>query len=269
MGRVLGEDEQRWLALAIGNSRFHWGWFDRTCLLQAWDSDHLSADRICELASGQTEWHQLPDFPAIASQPELWLVSTVPEQTNLWRSYPHLHTIALTEIPLENLYPTLGIDRALAAWGAGEQFGFPILLIDGGTALTITGINAMAELVGGAILPGVRLQWRSLAQSTAALPEVFAVKQLPDRWATSTPDAIQSGVMHSLIAGLQGFIGDWRQQFPESAIAITGGDGALLHQILTQLDAMLPIFYQPHLLLESMARLRSKQPPKSPTSGGL
>lgn len=258
---MLCEDRQSWLALAIGNSRSHWGWFDRTRLLQAWDTDHLSADRIRELAIGQIGWHQLPNFPAIGTQLELWIVSTVPEQTNLWQSYPHLHPIVLSDVPLDKLYPTLGIDRALAAWGAGQQFGFPVLLIDGGTALTLTGINAAAELVGGAILPGVRLQWRSLAHSTATLPEVFEVNRLPDRWATNTPDAIRSGVIHSLIAGVQGFIADWRQQFPQSAIAITGGDGALLHQILIQLDATMPIFHQPHLLLESVAKLRSSKLP--------
>lgn len=255
---MLGEESQTWLALAIGNSRSHWGWFDRTDLLQAWDTVHLSADRIRELAIDQTGWQRLPDFPAIAAPPELWLVSTVPEQTNLWRSYPHLHAIALTDIPLGNLYPTLGIDRALAAWGAGQQFGFPVLLIDGGTALTLTGIDAANELVGGAILPGLRLQWRSLTQSTATLPEVFEAGGLPDRWATNTPDAIRSGVIHSVVAGLQGFIADWRREFSQSAIAITGGDGALLHQILTQLAPAMPIFHQPHLLLESIARLRSR-----------
>ncbi|MBD2090445.1 pantothenate kinase [Microcoleus sp. FACHB-1515] len=249
-------ESQTWLALAIGNSRLHWGWFDRTNLLQAWDTEHLSADRIRELAIGHLDWQQLPDFPAIGSLPELWLVSTVPEQTEWWRSYPHLHAIARSDIPLNNLYPTLGIDRALAAWGAGQQAGFPMLVIDGGTALTLTGINEAAELVGGAILPGLRLQWRSLAQSTAALPEVSELAGLPDRWATNTADAIRSGVMHSVIAGLHGFIVDWRQQFPQSAIVMTGGDGALLHQMLIQFGVA-RLSYQPHLLLESLAKLRS------------
>ncbi|NEQ27272.1 MAG: pantothenate kinase, partial [Microcoleus sp. SIO2G3] len=204
-----------WLALAIGNSRLHWGWFDRTELLKAWDTPHLLADTIRELTS---DWRQLPEFPAIATaSPELWLVSSVPEQTTRWQVYSHTRVIALAEIPLQNLYPTLGIDRALAAWGASQQLGVPILVIDGGTALTLTGINADAELVGGAILPGLRLQWRSLAQSTA-LPEIPDSDKLPPRWATNTIDAIRSGVIHSVAAGLQGLITDWRRQFPQSAI---------------------------------------------------
>ena len=72
--------------------------------------------------------------------------------------------IGLEDIPLEGLYPSLGVDRALALWGAGATWGFPCLVIDGGTALTLTGGNGDGFLVGGAILPGLRLQLQSLGR---------------------------------------------------------------------------------------------------------
>jgi type III pantothenate kinase len=51
---------------------------------------------------------------------------------------------ALTQAKLilsrfQGLYSTMGCDRALAAYGAGEKYGYPTLVIDGGTALTLTG----------------------------------------------------------------------------------------------------------------------------------
>ncbi len=253
---------QPWLALAIGNSRLHWGWFDRAELLHAWDTPHLNEDEIHQLTANRLDFHCCPQVfssqsPAV-SQPELWLASAVPRQTVLWQSYPHTRTIALSDISLDGLYPTLGIDRALAAWGASQQRQ-PVLVNDGGTALTLTGVNAAAQLVGGAIWPGLRLQFRSLSQATAALPDINAFTDLPSRWAMNTMDAIRSGVLYSTTAGLQSFITAWQQQYPDSAIILTGGDGALLQQALTQLDAALAqqITYQPHLLLQSIAHYRA------------
>jgi type III pantothenate kinase len=136
-------------------------------------------------------------------------------------------------VPLKGLYPTLGIDRALAALGAGETFGYPLLLIDAGTALTFTGINANRQLVGGAILPGLRLQWQALHQGTAALADFRADFQADlksvNRWATNTEEAIASGILHSTLAGIRDFYLDWQRQFPETTLVITGGDGKVLY----------------------------------------
>lgn len=122
----------------------------------------------------------------------------------------------------------MGVDRAFALWGAGVTYGFPCLVIDAGTALTFTGADAHRRLIGGAILPGLRLQLHSLAQKTAALPEVKLPQTLPQRWARGTPAAIESGVIYTVLAGVQDFIENWWQQHPDSQIVLTGGDGALL-----------------------------------------
>ena len=42
----------------------------------------------------------------------------------------------------------MGIDRALAGFGAGKQFGFPCLVIDAGTALTFTAIDPQKQFFG-------------------------------------------------------------------------------------------------------------------------
>jgi type III pantothenate kinase len=102
-------------------------------------------------------------------------------------------------------------------------------VIDGGTALTLTGVDCDRKLVGGAILPGITLQRESLAQGTASLPPVDLWEHfLPPRWAKDTSNAIASGILYSTLAGLRDFIQDWQQQFPASSIALTGGDGSLL-----------------------------------------
>lgn len=242
---VTGLSESTWLALAIGNSRLHWAWFEDDALKQTWDTPHLSIEAIATLTAPSLHFspsNELPENlqnavpPQLASllgqQPLLLIASVVPNQTTFWQSYPKTWTICLDHIPLRGTYPTLGIDRALAVWAATTIWNLPALVIDAGTALTFTGANE-GQLIGGAILPGLQLQLRSLTQ-TAALPFLDSQIAAPTRWATGTADAIYSGILYTLLAGIRDFAEDWLEKFPESAIALTGGDSTLLFTHLQQ-----------------------------------
>ena len=215
-----------WLALVIGNSRSHWALFEDHTLITAWNSIHLSTP----VQPNQLPLEILPAQLAIniAHNLPIYMASVVTKQTTLWQSYKNLEQITLKDIPIQNIYPTLGIDRALAIWGAGETYGYPCLVIDGGTALTFTGVDGDKTLVGGAIVPGIRTQLRSLDRATAALPEITLPKTLPTRWANNTSEAIASGVIHTVISGTQAFIDNWQKKYPNSSIIITGGDGEFL-----------------------------------------
>lgn len=222
-----------WLALVIGNSRLHWAWFKGEKLCCTWDTEHLAATFIQSLASGN--WEDLaPILPTqiltedFTHPVPLYVVSVVPSQTELWQIYPNVEIITLDNVPLKNIYSTLGSDRALALWGAKEIWGMPVLVIDAGTALTFTGSDANFALVGGAILPGLSLQFQSLDQKTANLSSVELPQQLPPRFATNTTAAIQSGIIYSLTAGIQNFIEAWWQMYPKSRVILTGGDRTIL-----------------------------------------
>ena len=210
-----------WLGLNIGNSRLHWAKFAGDRLEQTWHTPHLTAPEVQQM---------IPQLKGT----ELWIASVVSEQTQLWQQHGSTHLLQLDQIPLQGLYPTLGIDRALALWGAVVTIGGPVLVIDGGTALTLTGVDGDRSLVGGAILPGLRLQFQMLSQATAALPALATGAALRSRWAIDTPSAIASGILHTVLAGVRSFIQDWQRQFPGSAVVLTGGDGDRLHQLLIQ-----------------------------------
>jgi type III pantothenate kinase len=248
------QNQESWLALMIGNSRLHWAWVAGNQLskhqhndeiLQTWNTRHLLPDEVSPdrtLLDILNNFKEIPDATlaqlrhnAKRSQIPLWVASVVPFQTALWQAYAKTRFITLNDIPLQNLYPSLGIDRALAVWGAAQRFGLPALVIDAGTALTFTGADPAGKFVGGAILPGLGLQIRSLTEHTAALPAIQPQfdPALP-RWAQTTTEAITSGIIHTLIAGLQAFITDWRQTYPNSTVVLTGGDGLLLFQYLQQ-----------------------------------
>ncbi len=214
------ESDNLWLGLIIGNSRLHWAKFQGDLLLEYWDTDYLDP----------LQYNIDQTIPIL-------LASVVPQQTILWQQLTNVRVITLADLPLKNLYPTLGIDRALAVLGIGTKWAKPALVIDGGTALTFTGVDEAQNLIGGAILPGLKLQFSALSQQTAALPSVEMPSQLPPRWGLTTPEAIESGILYTLLAGIRDFIQAWLRNFPESLIAITGGDRDL---ILNYLNIQFP-----------------------------
>ncbi|WP_375504249.1 pantothenate kinase [uncultured Nostoc sp.] len=268
--------ENVWLALEIGNSRLHWALFLGETLYSAWDTDHLPESVIYQLAECQTlddllekifPLHQPSDFFTLINIPllspsfplPLLIACVVPSQTAIWQTYPNVHVITLDQVPLKGMYPTLGIDRALALWGAGKTWDFPMLVIDAGTALTFTAADANQCLIGGAILPGLGLQFATLGQQTGQLPlvETQNFQSLPRRFALNTTEAIQSGVVYTLLAGIKDFIETWWQLFTDGKIAIKGGDRTLL---LNYLQALYPeiaahLIVEPNLIFWGMQEI--------------
>jgi type III pantothenate kinase len=219
------------LTLIIGNSRYHWAWWDNSQRRSSWDTPYLSAETIAVIMSGGTIADlDLPSFEI--DKTPIYLASVVPSQTEIWQKYPQVRVIELGDLPLGNLYSTLGIDRGLAVLGAGVSYGYPVLVIDGGTALTFTGVDAARNLVGGAIMPGLKLQLQSLGAGTAALPTIELPSTLPPRWNRDTPGAMASGILYTTIAGIHDFILDWWGRFPDSYVIFTGGDGATILRYL-------------------------------------
>jgi type III pantothenate kinase len=169
---------------------------------------------------------------------QIAIASVVETLVTPWHSLPQTRLLGLDSIPLQNTYPGLGVDRALTALGAGKIYGFPALIVDLGTAISLTGIGENQTFIGGAILPGMRSQFKSLNQSTAALP-LIEIEGEPkfnferSRWANSTSEAIKSGVIYGIVAALESFMLDWRLIYPDSKILFTGGDSGLICQFLS------------------------------------
>ncbi|PSB20685.1 pantothenate kinase [Phormidesmis priestleyi ULC007] len=254
-----------WLALIVGNSRLHWAWWADKTLHQTWDTPHLQAEKVGLLIESQFNFkdYEIPRsavMPVWKTLPDLWISSVAVEQAQLWEVYPRVRTITLAQVPLKNTYPTLGVDRALAVWGAIATYGAPILVIDGGTALTFTGADESRSFVGGAILPGLQLQFRMLGQATSALPVIeTGMMTLPDRWAMDTISAMQSGILYTVLSGVRSFVEDWQQRFPNSVVVFTGGDGMLLHRYFQQQSPEFAsqISVDPNLLFWGMCSIKN------------
>ncbi|WP_198805251.1 type III pantothenate kinase [Leptolyngbya sp. BL0902] len=267
-------DDAPWLALVVGNSRLHWAAFWGEQILGLWHTPHLSeaqAQGLIQDTFAPSAWAALAadfglrswpwevgpsegslwDGPGFSPPPPLWLASVVQNQGQIWHTYDRCVAVTTENVPLGNRYATLGVDRALALVGAGDVWGWPVLVVDGGTALTLTA-GVAGDLVGGALWPGLRAQFRALHDYTDGLPLVSPAfggavntpvvspwtTTLPPRWATTTAEAMVSGVVYGQLAGLRDFIADWRQIHTQGRVVFTGGDGpALAAALITQIPA--------------------------------
>ncbi|EDX84823.1 transcriptional activator, putative, Baf family [Synechococcus sp. PCC 7335] len=253
-----------WLALVVGNTRLHWAYFERGSIAATWHTHHLSKQAVERvdaksylqaarlLIDSLVSESKIPSLLQDLTLPiDLWVGSVVPSQTQLWQQVvPNLELVSRSRIPLNDIYPTLGIDRAINLLGANHAFDWPILVIDSGSALTLTaGVSSLDQsksydgsVYGGAILPGLGLQLKALGQQTADLgsllptisAKVTVERQLPERWARNSEGAIASGIIYSLTSTCIDYIQDWWRAFPSGVVVITGGDGPLLYQYLKQ-----------------------------------
>lgn len=97
----------------------------------------------------------------------------------------------------------VGADRIANAIAAIEKFGFPIVVVDFGTATTFDTIDSEGSYLGGAIMPGVLVSVDALAQRAAKLPPVSLTAPGP-AVGTNTVDALKSGVMYGYAGAVDG-----------------------------------------------------------------
>lgn len=88
----------------------------------------------------------------------------------------------------------IGSDIVCNAVGAWGMLKSACIVVDFGTALTLTAINSKGDILGVSIAPGLRTAVNSLFKNTAQLPSV-PLEAPPDSLGTNTIHSIQSGIV--------------------------------------------------------------------------
>lgn len=138
----------------------------------------------------------------------------------------------------------VGSNLVVDAVAASAEYGAPVIIIDLGTATTLSVVNREGSYSGGAILPGVRVSLDSLVKGTAQLPNISLTK--PRRViATNTVDSMKCGVIYGNAASIDGMIDRiWQELGYETALVATGdtADAVIPHcRHKIQIDPMLPL----------------------------
>ena len=158
-----------------------------------------------------------------------------------------------TPLPFKNLYATpstLGNDRiALAAAAVCIHPFKNTLVIDAGTCITYDFINAKNEYLGGAISPGIAMRYKSLHQYTGNLPLLSKNEEF-NIIGTSTKSSIHSGIINGISCEIKGVIAQYKQDFGDLTIVLTGGDTKFLSKQLKN-----SIFAHQNFLLRGLNKI--------------
>lgn len=100
---------------------------------------------------------------------------------------------------------TVAGDLVAAAVAAKASCPLPCVIVDMGTATTLTALDENGRYIGGAILPGVGISLDALAARTALLPRVEPVAP-PKAIATNTADSIRAGVVFGAAGAVDGIL---------------------------------------------------------------
>lgn len=116
----------------------------------------------------------------------------------------------------------------MAAVAALREYEPPLILIDMGTATTISVLNAEGAFIGGCVCPGVKLSLDALSSKTALLPGI-SLDQPKKAIGRNTIDCMRSGIMLGTACMLDGLIERMEEELGmKTKVLMTGGIGKFI-----------------------------------------
>lgn len=163
-----------------------------------------------------------------------WIFGSVRESdeevARLFEDEQHMILTRETPLPLVINYDTpetLGTDRIAAAVGGNTLHpGKDVLIIDAGTCITYDLVTGDGVFQGGVIAPGLRMRMKAMGQYTRRLPDIsedwsqIMLKNL----GKSTRECLLAGSFGALQHEMNGFIDQFKKEYPELVVILTGGD---------------------------------------------
>lgn len=277
---IMDEAQPSLVAVDIGNSQIKFGHFSGI----AHDSigerrlsiPSATFDLSVEHDSGVFDVRSLAAWCAGRLSPATqWLVGSVhrraaavlmdelshsPEHVSVERP-PQLLTYRDLPIEVRVDEPArVGIDRLLAAVAANHLRvpERPAVVIDLGTAITVDLVEADGGFAGGAILPGIGMAGRALAEQTDALPRVVLTdsQSPPEPFGKSTKAAIEAGLYWGAVGAVNELIAQLAaRKNIRPDVFLTGGAGRF---VLSSIAREYASRYEPHLVLAGIALLQSR-----------
>ena len=153
------------------------------------------------------------------------------------------------DIRLENPAQT-GADLVVADVAALREHKPPLIVIDMGTATTMSVLDQNGAHIGGCIIPGVRISMDALTDRTALLPGV-QLDQPKRAIGRNTIDAMRSGIMMGTASMLDGMVERMEQELgSKTTVVVTGGIAKFIVPLCKT-----PMIYDKDLLVKGLAAL--------------
>lgn len=148
---------------------------------------------------------------------------------------------------------SVGSDMIVDVVAAIHEHPLPLVVIDMGTATTLSVADKKGNYIGGVILPGLRVSLNSLSGKTAQLPYISL--EVPNKViGKNTIDCMRAGIVFSNVDMLDGILDRMEKELGEApAVIATGG----LARFITPLCRH-KIIYDDALLLKGLLILYRK-----------
>ena len=152
-------------------------------------------------------------------------------------------------IQIENPSQT-GADLVVGSVAALRQHKPPMIVIDMGTATTMVVLDKTGALVGGSIIPGVKISLDALTDRTALLPGL-QLDQPKKAIGRNTIDCMRSGIMMGTACMIDGMIDRMEQELGyKTTVVATGGIARFILPMCSH-----EVIYDKDLLLKGLAAL--------------
>lgn len=122
----------------------------------------------------------------------------------------------------------LGSDLVVDAVAGLQEYPVPMIIIDMGTATTLSVINHKKQYIGGVIMTGMSVSTDALVNRTSQLPKI-SFEPPKKIIGSNTIECMKSGIMYGTACALDGMISRIEQELGESCTVIaTGGLASLI-----------------------------------------
>jgi type III pantothenate kinase len=161
-----------------------------------------------------------------------------------------------TGLSLKTDFPSqLGGDLVANAVASIAIMDPPFVIVDLGTATTLTGINGKGELCGVIICPGAVSALNALSRQAAELPRI-AVDTPRDLLGKNTNDSMTSGIVYGHAAMIDGLLDRIAEAWDTNDLKVIA-TGELSGKILPYSKRNGKIIAKPHLTLTGLMRIYS------------
>lgn len=117
----------------------------------------------------------------------------------------------------------MGADLIVDSVAGINEYGAPLIIIDMGTATTVSVIDKDKNYIGGMIIPGLRVSLESLVSRTSQLPRI-GLEAPAKTIGKNTVDCMKSGILFGNASMIDGLIDRIREEIGCEAKAVaTGG----------------------------------------------
>ena len=117
----------------------------------------------------------------------------------------------------------MGADRVADAVAAMTFYPVPLVIVDMGTATTVSVVDEKKRFMGGMILPGVRISLDALTSRTSQLSRI-SIEAPKKTIGKNTIDCMKSGIIHGNAACIDGMVQRIEKELGQKATVLaTGG----------------------------------------------